>query len=163
MSNTTIAATATARRLIARRSTSTAMSATATMTNARSVATLRPDMARYIAAAASAPAAAILRVGSRNASHGQSANPNRKAVKTTPANNPMCRPEIASKCAVFDTRSASSAARSMPERSPVITATANPPTSPGSTVRTRAPIPARHFAMASPAPSSSANRTGTRV
>ena len=72
---TMVAAMATARRVNARRSRMTAISMTETMMNARSVATLPPESARYPAPAIKAAAAAIFFTGQNNAAWGDRTSP----------------------------------------------------------------------------------------
>ena len=84
-----IAAKATARKLIARRSSITALKATAAITNARSVATELPDSPKYPAAAISPPTEASFFTMLPVASAGMSDKPKRNAAKTKPTKSPI--------------------------------------------------------------------------
>ena len=73
----------------------------------------------------------MLRVGQRSAIHGTNVSTIRNAPKTTALSNPMCKPEIANRCARLLARRSCSASWLMALRSPVVIAVANPPISPG--------------------------------
>ena len=87
-----------------------------------------------------AAAAAHFLIGWRSAMDGNSASPSRTRKNTEPAMIAMCRPEIDRMCRMPLSRKASLVASEMPPRSPVISALAMAPVSPGSAAAMRAPI-----------------------
>lgn len=130
---------ATSRRVIPRLSIMMAPNTNAIMVNALSVGMVDPARIEYPKAAIRAMTAAHAFILYLTAIMGCRARTARTIKNTSPATRPICNPEMASKCARPASRMASTVTSGIAFLSPVISAVANMPVSPGRLALIRSP------------------------